>query len=484
MTTLLHKERIGFLLLGSIFLLCMGLAVYTEQYAWAAIPFLLAGFSAAKDYPGLFFSILLVSLPFSMEFSFSSTLGTDLPDEPLMILISMVSLAMWISQSPQERKAAVQHPLIFLLVVLLIWMILSVCFSTRPFLSFKYMLAKGWYIGAFILAPLLLWRNTALILRSAAVLLASMGLVTSLVVMQHAGYGFRFAMVNEAVSPFFRNHVNYGAMLALCIPLCTAAILICKNHFRRRWLYSLLLLMLVALFFSYSRGAWLALLAGGVAWLLLRKKMLVAGFILAVFLLLAGFVWLKENDRYLRFAHDYKTTIFHKNFGEHLIATYKLRDVSAAERYHRWIAGVRMIGDRPLTGFGPASFYENYKPYTIPAFKTWVSNNPDHSTVHNYFLLTAIEQGLPGLFFLLLLLGGIFYFAQRVYHRSADPSARIIAATTGVIITIFIVLNFLSDLMETDKAGSIFFLTIAALVIADNSSEKRSDTSPHIQGVS
>lgn len=484
MTTLLHKEKREFVLLAGVFLFCLGLAVYTEQYAVAVIPVVLAGFAAAAQYPGVLFSVLLLSLPFSVEFSFSSSLATDLPDEPLMILVSAIFVIRWINQPPQERKTIIQHPLIILLTVILVWMTLSVCFSSRPLLSFKYLLAKGWYMGAFVLVPLLLWNNTKQVYRSAFLLLASMVLVTGLIVIKHAGYDFRFAKVNEAVSPFFRNHVNYGAMLALCIPLCGAAIAATKNSLHRRWLFVLLLLMLAALFFSYSRGAWLALLAGGVAMQLLRKKMLLAGFVMAILVVLAGFAWLKGNDRYLQFAPDYNTTIFHKDFGEHLVATYKLRDVSAAERYHRWIAGVRMIEDRPLTGFGPASFYENYKPYTLPAFKTWVSNNPDHSTVHNYFLLTAIEQGLPGLFFLLLLLGGIFYFAQRLYHRSADPSSKIIAGTIAVIVTILIVLNFLSDLVETDKAGSIFFLAIAALVMTGIHSGKRSDTAPDVQGIS
>ncbi|MBK8953719.1 MAG: O-antigen ligase family protein [Chitinophagaceae bacterium] len=117
----------------------------------------------------------------------------------------------------------------------------------------------------------------------------------------------------------------------------------------------------------------------------------------------------KQNDRYLQYAHDFKTTIFHKNFNEHLIATYRLKDVSTAERFYRWIAGVRMIKDNPVIGFGPGSFYPNYKEYTVPAFKTWVSNNKDHSTVHNYFLLLAVEQGLPGLFFFLLLTGAMLF---------------------------------------------------------------------------
>jgi O-antigen ligase len=150
-----------------------------------------------------------------------------------------------------------------------------------------------------------------------------------------------------------------------------------------------------------------------------------------------------------------------------------------------------MIKDNGLTGSGPSTFYDQYRPYTIPAYKTWVSGNPEHSTVHNYFLLTLVEQGIPGLILLLLLAGTMLYYAQFLYHRMQDIFYKTVAITVGVILVMILVLNFLSDLVETDKIGSLFFLCIALLVIADsNTRETRSgiqkngsNPSPHIQGI-
>jgi O-antigen ligase len=122
----------------------------------------------------------------------------------------------------------------------------------------------------------------------------------------------------------------------------------------------------------------------------------------------------------------------------------------------------------------------------VPAYKTWVSDNKDRSTVHNYFLLTIIEQGIPGLFFLLLLIGSMFYYAQQLYFRIKDPFYKTVSILSGVVLTMIVVVNFLSDLVETDKVGSIFFLTLSLLVITDiNTREhKKSDSSPDIQGIS
>jgi O-antigen ligase len=201
----------------------------------------------------------------------------------------------------------------------------------------------------------------------------------------------------------------------------------------------------------------------------------------------------KKKCRYLKYAPDFETTIFHKNFGEHLIATYKLKDVSTEERFYRWIAGVRMIKDNWLTGYGPNTFYDNYKEYAVPAFKTWVSDNKEHSTVHNYFLLTAIEQGLPGLSLLLIPFGAMLYYSHRLYHRIKNPFYKTMALTTSVITIMIIVVNFLSDLIETDKVGSIFFLYLAVLIVTDintksdisfNQGNPGSVSSPHIQSIS
>jgi O-antigen ligase len=194
---------------------------------------------------------------------------------------------------------------------------------------------------------------------------------------------------------------------------------------------------------------------------------------------IAALFWFKQEDRYLAYAPDFKTTIYHKDFGEHLSATYRLKDVSTAERFYRWIAGIRMIRDNALTGYGPNSFYYNYKSYAVPAYKTWVSNNPDRSTVHNYFLLIAIEQGLPGLLIFLALVGAMLYYVERLYKNSSDTMARTISATIGVVLVMIIVLNFLSDLIETDKVGSIFFLCLSAIIIYDRAhSMRRADHFP------
>ncbi len=467
MTISVHKERSLFILLAGFFIAVIAFAAYTEQYVLATIPFAAVLFYAGWQNRNFVFLLLLIALPLSFEYNFSSGLGTDFPDEMLMLFVAGLFIAYWIYSPRAIPVTTLRHPLLFLLMAVLVWMTITVVFSTNPTISLKFLLAKCWYIGAFLLAPLIIFKERKFIRTAAIAIAGTMFLVTIIVLVRHYEYGFKFATINDATVPFFRNHVNYSAMLVCMIPVLFAFFAGTRSKEKRKLVAGIILISLLALFFSYARGAWAALLIGGLAWWMIKKKLLFYGYVVAIVITIAAFFWIKSNDRYLQYAGDYKTTIFHKDFSEHLVATYQLKDVSTAERFYRWIAGVRMIKDNWLTGYGPNTFYSNYKGYAVPAFKTWVSDNDDHSTVHNYFLLTTIEQGLPGSILLLLVFGAMLYYAQYLYHRVKDPFYKATAITAGVITTMIIVLNFLSDLIETDKIGSIFFLCIAILITTD-----------------
>lgn len=451
---------------AGLFLISLASAVFTENALYLLYPFAGLVFYAGWANRDALFFLLLCSLPFSFEYNFTPSLGTDIPDEGLMLLTAFIFFGAWLYRPASMPSSVYRHPLLLLLLLWMGWILVTVICSTDPFLSAKYFLAKTWYLGAFVLAPLLLFRNKNAIRIAARCLAGSMLLVTVLALFRHRDSGYSFAGINEAIAPFFRNHVNYSALLVCMIPVWIV-FLNGSTGKKRQWLLLALAISLAALFFSYARGAWVALLAGAVAFWLIRQRLIMTAFIAVSVLVIITVSWLQRNDRYLGYAHDYRTTIFHQDFGEHLVATYKLKDVSTAERFYRWIAGIRMIADRPMTGYGPASFYSNYKPYAVPAFKTWVSNNPEHSTVHNYFLLLLIEQGIPGLVLFLLLTAALLWYAQRIYHRAADPFYRKLAAVTAVILVMILTVNFLSDLIETDKVGSLFFLCIPLLVMAD-----------------
>jgi len=175
--------------------------------------------------------------------------------------------------------------------------------------------------------------------------------------------------------------------------------------------------------------------------------------------------WLFVDYHYMRFAPNHDRTIFHTEFSEHIAATVSMKDVSNAERFYRWVAGVRIFIEKPLTGVGPNNFYNSYRPYTLNSFETWVSDNPEHSTIHNYFLLSLSEQGIPALILLLLLWLGMLFKLQDLYQQLQSPFYRTIAIAVASVLGMIASINFMSDMIETDKIGSLFWLCLGFVFI-------------------
>lgn len=435
------------------------------------IPIILLVCISLIKYPHFSFLLLIGSIPWSAELTFGFNLSTDIPDEPLMWLISLSS-ALYLLRLQKKEFSELFHPLVLIVLFQFLWTLISVLNSNNFVFSLKFLLAKGWYVLSFLIFPIILFKNIQWLKRAALLLMLSVFAATVVAVIRHASYQFEFASVNNALSPFFRNHVIYSSLLVFILPIQFAFLKLTDRIVARNLLIGILVITFIALFLSFSRGAWLAFIIGSFSWFLLKKKILAFAFATMVILTVVGFFLLINNDRFIKYSPDYKTTVFHENFGEHLTATYELKDLSTAERFYRWIAAIRMVREYWMTGSGPTTFYEEYKPYTIPLFRTWVSDNRERSTVHNYYLLVLVEQGIFGLLLLLLLLYSAFAYAEKLYHKVNDKFLKVVIASVSSILVMECVINFLSDLIETDKVGSIFYLCIAVLVIADRISKQ------------
>lgn len=451
----------------ALFTACLLSAVLLQQGAFLVIPFGALFLVAAFLYPQVAWYALLFMLPVSAEVQFSELLGTDIPDEPVMLLLTGIFLLAALSGQLRQTGFLVRSPVFFVVVLLLCWSVFSGVFSTSPLVSLKYILAKCWYIIPFMVMPYFLLSGKQQIVKMAVVLLASITLTVLYTLFRHAQQGFLFDDANHVVKPFFRNHVNYAAMLVCLLPVLYFFALGAHKQKIRWWLYMALLVFIAALFFSFSRGAWLALATGLLAAVCIRLKLLPQIFLITIAAIIGVTAWLAGNNRYLYYHHNYKKTIYHANFGDHMQATFQNKDLSNAERVYRWIAAIRMAGQKPLTGFGAGTFYENYQPYGVSYFKTWVSNNPERSTVHNYFLLLLTEQGIPALVLFILLLYILFARLQRIYHRCTDIFYQRTALCTGIVLTMIVTVNMLSDLIETDKIGSLFYLCCGLVIVLE-----------------
>ncbi|MGI4872833.1 MAG: O-antigen ligase family protein [Janthinobacterium lividum] len=413
--------------------------------------------------------LLFLILPFSKQIDLPGGFSMDVPSEPLLLVLLMcvpVALLLGPGGMQQLSYREWRHPLLVLPALMLAWAICDTAFSVSTFKSIKYVLAKCWYLVPFLLGSLLLLRRPADFWRVASYYVGATVVSLFWVLWRHAGRGFSFEKIGWAIQPFYVNHVIYATTLALLLPLGLGlAVQATSRTSRGLWLGASLLL-LFGLITSYTRASWLSLPVAGLFYVVLRLR-LTRVLLLAVAVGLSGVtVYLVSGAQFMRYAPDFEKTIWHGgNFEAHLESTYKFQDVSGMERVYRWVAAANMIADKPLVGSGPATFYPEYKRYTVRSFRTYVSNNREHSTAHNYFLLQMAEQGLPGFVLFCVFIGTALLTAERLYHASARrPEVRRIVLTVSLSLVIILSHLILNELVEVDKIGSMFFVNMAMLI--------------------
>jgi len=143
------------------------------------------------------------------------------------------------------------------------------------------------------------------------------------------------------------------------------------------------------------------------------------------------------------------------------------KDASSMERVYRWVAAVKMSRERPWMGVGPGNFNNYYKSYTVLDFETYLSDNEERSTVHNYYLFMLSEQGWIGLIIFLVLTFAVFIYGEQIYFKmSSRENKRAVIILLLVMFSIIINL-LLSDMLESDKVGPFFFMVISLLVLFD-----------------
>ncbi len=462
-----HQHPQGFLFGGLAVLgvLLIWLGIGLQAWWLLGIPVVFAIlWLAAVDMRRLFF-LMIACLPLSIEQELPGGFATDFPSEQLMWLLTLCGIGWLLRNVGAVDGRFIRHPLTLGLLVHFFWIAISVVTSQDVFVSAKYLLAKGWYIIVFYCLAAHLLRTERDFKTFFWWFLIPLLFAVLTVFVRHAAIDFSFQDVAYVMGPFFRNHVMYACLLAIFLPFIWYA-----TYWYRRWsatwwmLVVSIVFLLVAINYAYTRAAYVALGAAvGIYWImrwrLMKATLLAFGVVLAIFISFVG-----TSDNWLEFAPDYEKAITHTRFENLLEATTKLEDISTMERVYRWVAASYMIKEKPVTGFGPGNFYFYYEKYTVSSFKTYVSDNPERSGIHNYYLMTAVEQGLPGMVIFIIFSVLVMLYGERVYHRSPAGWRRRMVTASVMCFILIDLLMLMNDLVETDKIGSLFFISVAMLV--------------------
>ncbi len=478
MLTILKNRWFDFVAFSVLFATILIFA-FTSNYYVLAVPFVFLWLMLiAVNWKSAYW-IFLFTIPASIQITFAAdTMSITLPDQPLMWTFLLLFVLLWARNPGVIPQWWWRDPLVLVVTLQFIWTIVAVIFSKMMFFSLKFLLAKTWLLVCFFVLPVWIFREKKDFVRGFLVMLIPMLITVIVILIHHYMLGFRFDKVQKSMSGLYYNHVDYSTVISMFLPLLLVALPLTKgrNIFVRGTLLLIILIFIAGIGFSYARAAVIGVIFAIVVGIAMRMRLV--NYIMPAFygVIILLMCYMVPNNKYIEFRPDYNNTYMHKSFTDHIISTFRGKDMSSMERLYRWIAAVRMSQDRPVTGYGPRAFYYFYKPYAVTSFRTYVSRNPEQSTTHNYFLYMLVEQGWPAMILYGILMVVIFAKAQKIYHRFKDRFYRHVTIGLAMTIAVGFINNFFSELIETHKVAALFFIPLVLLVVLDQKSRAEAET--------
>jgi O-antigen ligase len=472
----IHKHSyILFCCFAVSIVLSVSAAIFFETFVPLLFPALLVFvFQVLVDYEKIYY-LLFLCIPLSSEVFFTDHLATDFPTEPLIVGLMLIYLFIILTKPLSINPKFIQHPLTILIFIHLAWIAFSTFTSSNFTFSLKFLLAKLWYIVTFYFFAEHILKSENKINLVLWLVAITLALASLKVIIHHSILEFGFKKINEACPPFFRNHVNYAAILSVFFPFVLYLNKWAKTFLTKKLSQTIFLIISFGIITAYTRAAYVALVISFLAYWVIRFRLVKFAILIATIAILGVVSFLVTKNKFMELVPT-DQTVAHTEFADIVSSTSELKDVSTMERYYRWIAASQMIIEKPIVGFGPGNFYHFYRHYTLNKFSTYVSNNPEKSGVHNYYLMTLLEQGVFGLFFFLLIIYFSIIYGERVYHESFNRKRKDLVMASMLSLLIIDSFLLMNDMIETDKVGSFFFLNIAIIVIVDLLNQKEAQT--------
>ena len=287
------------------------------------------------------------------------------------------------------------------------------------------------------------------------------------------GFDLRDRHALEEITGIMSNVNLFAGMLALSLPWCLAAAVLCPGRWRAAALLAAAgqACLLVVL---QSRAAWLATAAAAAAASLAvgtrpeafglprrTRRLVVAGWT-GLAAVVAGGIAAAPADHPL--ARRVRS-IFDEAAAE---ATGQPRE---GGRLMIWKITAEMIGDHPLTGVGAGNFMLRLPEYFVDESLDFSAVHTNWLQPHNDFLWVFAEKGLPGI----LLFTGVFVAAARGILRvlaapSVAPSAasadRWLALAAAAGLAAYVTLSCFDFPLErvTHQVSLAMLLAVAAVV--------------------
>ena len=432
--------------------------------AWGAVfvVILLASWLVSRFSLQYYFMLLLaLLLPFSIETSINENLNINIPTEP-MLAIAFTSICWDVLRKPGLIKQLFWNESLWILPLLFSFF-LTAFFSTILWVSIKFSMLNIIYILVFFI-----WQKyyfkvyPSLFPKLLGLYTISLLAVIIYAFYQFSQYSWYLPTIKGIFRPFYKDHTILGAATAMLASFFLSYAFKVKHLMSKLMVGVAGLFLMAIVIFSNSRAAILSLIfsafIGVLLMLRIRIKYIVISLV-SVLLLLGIF-----NSRFLQVLKTNQYLSHNTNSGmlESLESSGNISsDISNLERLNRWISGVGMFTDKPLTGFGPGTYQFVYIPYQRKEFMNRLTvNDPWHvpensgGTAHSEYILALSEMGILGIIAFFILFGRWVWIAFEKARNHPYQKTIVIAF---ISISTYLFHAFFNNFLNTDKFAFLFW---------------------------
>jgi putative inorganic carbon (HCO3(-)) transporter len=451
LTLAINKRLLGITL---AFIATLFVALIKEWYLVAGIPLLIFTVYAILYQPkwALFMVAFFVPLSINTDDLFASPMALFVPTEPILIALMIIYFFVHMVHNVFDNRIF-SHPIFLAYCVYLCWIFITSLVSMDPVVSFKYLIAHCWLFFPVFIFSAQTFKEKINVRIFFGLMIASMSIVAFYTLIRHSGYAFEEKPAHWVMEPFFKDHTSYGAILALIFPIILGMIASReKADFGYTLLYGVIILFLFALVFSYTRAAWLSLVAIFCIWGIIYFRIRFSTLVIVA--LGAGFFFFVSYDTIMRdLAKNEQDSS--GDFSEHITSVSNIStDASNLERLNRWDCAMTMYHKKPLMGWGPGTYQFFYAPFQRAENLTIISTfNADGGNAHSEYLGPLAETGLPGLILFIVVVLVVFYCAFRNYHYIEDRKLRMLYISAVLGLCTYFIHGFLNNYLDTDKAA-------------------------------
>jgi O-antigen ligase len=410
--------------------------------------------------------LVVFATPLSINVVLPGGVGFYFPTEPILFGLMGIVILREITEGNIDKRIF-SHPITRIIMVYLLWIFITAMTSSMPMVSFKFFLVKLWFISVMYFLAIAIFKTEKSILLFFNLYLGGLTIVVLYTLIKHAGYSFDEETAHWIMSPFFKDHTIYGALLAFYYPVIIGMLFIKSIKFEFKVLFfTILIVFSVALVYSYTRAAWVSLIGSFMVAVVMLLKINYRSVLTAIVLLVLLFFMYQDTLIYKLGKNSQDSS---NNLTEHIESMSNIStDASNLERLNRWSSAWRMFQERPIFGWGPGTYQFKYAPFQKASETTIITTRTgDQGNAHSEYLGPLAEQGLPGSIMFLVLAIGVTIFALNLYRKlpSGDTRTLLMMAYLGLVT--YFIHGILNNYLDTDKASVPFWGVIAVLVAID-----------------